>query len=557
MLKHLEIDNYILIDHLKIDFFQGFSAITGETGAGKSIILGALGLILGNRADTQALLDKGKKCTIEGSFHVQGYGLEPFFRENDLDYDPILILRREISPTGKSRAFINDTPVNLPQMRELGIRLVDIHSQNSVMTLNQADFQLAVLDSFAGASDRAADYRNQFIEYVADLRRLDHLTAEEAKAKSDEDYVRFLLEELDAAALKEGEQQELEDALNLLTHAEDIKENLFSAQQSLSAAEMNVLGMLSEVQAILRKIAAYHHSVPELLERLASGALELKDIAGEITGALEATEYDPEELRRLQERLDLIYRLQAKHHVSSLQDLADLKEKLRERLASITSLDEQIAGLNRKVELHRSSLASLAGELSKIRNSAAGAFEKEIEGLLSHMGMPRARFRIQMTSTENLSKDGTDKLIFLFNANPGHELKPLSDTASGGELSRVMLGIKAMITVKNLLPTIILDEIDNGISGDIAGRVGDILLRTSKSIQLLAITHLPQIAGKARVQYNVYKKISASSTISGIRLLNDDERVEELARMISGSEITTASRQTARELLSTISIFDN
>jgi DNA repair protein RecN (Recombination protein N) len=557
MLKHLEIENYILIDHLEIDFYEGFSAITGETGAGKSIILGAIELILGNRADTQVLLDKEMKCSIEGTFQVAGYGLEPFFEQYELDYDRHLILRREISPTGKSRAFINDTPVNLLQMRELGVRLVDIHSQNSTMTLNQADFQLAVLDSFAGTITLAGDYAEKYLEYKANGKKLALLAEEEAKARTEEDYLRFQFDELESANLKEDEQQELEESVNILSHAEEIKENLFLASQLLASGEVNILSLLTEAQTHLRKISAFHPEVAVMLERLVSGSIELKDLSAEISRAEETTEFDPAELIKLQERLDLIFRLQSKHHVASIPALIGIRERLQGQLANITSLDRQISDLKQVIEAQRDRLIGIAAELSARRSGSIAAFEQEIQGLLQHMGMPQATFRIMNSQAGDLTKDGTDKLAFLFNANKGHELKPLSDIASGGELSRVMLGIKAMITQKNLLPTIIFDEIDNGISGDIAGRVGDVLVRTAGSMQVLAITHLPQIAGKAAVQYNVYKNLSGSTTVSGIRMLSAEERVDELAKMISGNEITVSSRQTARELLNKISIFDN
>jgi DNA repair protein RecN (Recombination protein N) len=557
MLKHLKIENYILIDHLEIDFFEGFSAITGETGAGKSIILGAIGLILGNRADTQVLLSKETKCTIEGAFHVMGYGLESFFADNELDYDHLLILRREISPGGKSRAFINDTPVNLSQMRELGIRLVDIHSQNTTMTLNQADFQLAVLDSFAGTTSMSDEYAEKFLEFKDGSRKLELFKEQEAKARAEEDYIRFQLVELEAADLKEGEQQDLEDSLNILTHAEEIKENLFNAAQLLVSGEANVISLLSDAIGHLRKISLYHPEVASMLERLESDTIELKDLALEITRAEESTEYDQSEQTRVQERLDLIFRLQSKHHVPSISELIEIREKLNGQLSQITSLDRQISELIEVLEGQRNNLKYQAAELSARRAEAIPGFEQEIEGLLQHMGLPQATFRIRLSQSADLTKDGTDRLVFQFNANRGHELKAMSDVASGGELSRVMLGIKSMITQKNLLPTIIFDEIDNGISGDVAGRVGDVLARTALRMQVLAITHLPQIAGKAKVHYSVYKNMSASTTVSGIRRLTPEERVEELAKMISGNDITVSSRQTARELLSKVSIFDN
>jgi DNA repair protein RecN (Recombination protein N) len=557
MLKRLEIENYILIDRLEIEFQPGFSVITGETGAGKSILLGALELILGNRADTRVLLDKERKCTIEGTFDIREYNLKAFFDEEDLDYDENLILRREISPNGKSRAFINDTPVNLNQMKDLGGRLVNIHSQNSTITLNRADFQLAVLDSFAGCTPMTAKFRLKFEQYKSLERNLNDLLAEEERSRTEEDYLRFQLDELQSANLQAEEQQRLEDELNILTHAEDIKENLFSATRALSSGEVNIIGLMAETQALIRKISEYHPLYSEILERLDSNAIEMKDIANEISKAEESTEYNPEELSSIQERLDLLYHLQNKHRVSTVEDLIQIRDNLKIRLEDISSLEETIAATRAAMKKEIATLESIAGELTTSRTDAVSSFEMEIVGLLRHMGMPDACFKVQMEQKEEMTRDGKDRVNFTFSANKGHKLRPLADTASGGELSRVMLGIKAMISQKNLLPTIIFDEIDNGISGDIAGRVGDILLKTSTHMQLIAITHLPQIAGKASVQFSVFKQTHKNRTLSGIIQLTETERVDELAKMISGEEVTEAARQTARELLNQISIFDN
>ena len=557
MLKHLQIENYILIDYLEIDFHEGFTVITGETGAGKSILLGALELILGNRADTQVLLEKDRKCTIEGVFLVGGYGLSAFFTENDLDYDDQLILRREISPAGKSRAFINDTPVTLAQMKDLGSRLVDIHSQNATITLNQADLQLAVLDSFAGSTALAAEFRERYEAFRSTERALQELIREEEKARSEEDYLRFQLEELIAASLQQDEQQRLEEEMNLLSNAEEIKENLFTASRALSEGEVNVLGLLAEAQAHLRKISSYHAAYADISARLESGLIELKDIAGEIEQAESSTTFDPDELTRIQERLDLIYHLQTKHRASSVVELLRIRDGLETSLGNLSSLEEKIQEAKKSLITQEEQLRELAERLSSVRSEPRGAFELEISGLLHHMGMPDARFSVDLRRTGQLTRDGMDRMSFLFSANKGHDLKPLSESASGGELSRVMLAIKAMISQKNLLPTIILDEIDNGISGDIAGRVGDILLKTSGQMQLIAITHLPQIAGRAATQFSVYKQVRDSKTLSGIRKLSTEQRVDELAKMISGREVTEAARQTARELLNQVSIFDN
>lgn len=557
MLKHLEIENYILIDHLEIDLYEGFSVITGETGAGKSILLGALELILGIRADTQALLDPEKKCAIEGTFHIKGYGMEPFFRQNELDYDDLLLMRREISPTGKSRAFINDTPVNLLQMKEIGARLVNIHSQNSTTTLNDSEFQLAVLDSYAGNVELTSGFRKIYGEFRQQEKLLENLISQEEKARAEEDYLQFQFEELESAQLREEEQGLLEEELSMLSHAGEIREHLFQASRLLSESESSVLSQLSEVLNQLRRISGYHGTFNELLQRLESGTIELKDIADETAKKAEATEFDPNELERVQSRLDLLYRLQSKHHVQSARELIETRDKISDQLKDISSLEVQIGELRKAVAGKKEELEQLAEKLTRARAAAIPSFEMEITGLLHHMGMPAARFKVESKPLPGIGREGVDHIQFFFSANLGHELKGLSDTASGGELSRVMLAIKSMISQKNLLPTIIFDEIDNGISGDIAGRVGDILLKTASSMQLIAITHLPQIAGKASVQYNVSKKLSDRKTVSVISRLTAEERVTELAKMISGAEITEAARQTARELLNQVSIFDN
>jgi DNA repair protein RecN (Recombination protein N) len=557
MLQRLEIENYILIDRLEIDFHPGFSVITGETGAGKSILLGALELILGKRTDTNVLLDKSRKCTIEGIFQVKEYDIKPFFLLNDLDYEDLLIIRREITPNSKSRAFINDTPVTLSMIKELGERLVNVHSQNSVVTLNKADFQLSVLDSYARSTGQAADFRANFEAYILKQKKLTDLTAKEADSKAEEDYLRFQLEELEAARLQKEEQQELEERINILSHAEEIKDNLFQANQLLSEDEVSITSLLSELRSLIKKITPYHSLYQDISTRLESGIIEIKDIADEIARAEESAEFNPDELARLQDRLDLLYHLQTKHRVSTVSELLQLMESLHSRLEGISTLDEQIDRLKKELETEKADLEIKAGELTGTRQQAITSFELEIIALLQHMGMPDARFEVGLQKTEQLTRDGNDRVTFFFSANKGHELKPLSNVASGGELSRVMLAIKAMISQKNLLPTIIFDEIDNGISGDIAGRVGDILLKTSANMQLLAITHLPQIAGRASVQYTVFKRMKEEVTLSGIKKLSKAERIDELAKMIGGKEITPAARQTARELLEKVSIFDN
>jgi len=549
MLLKLSIENYALIHKLEIDFSSGLSVITGETGAGKSILLGALSLILGQRTDASTLLDNSKKCIVEGVFAIKGYNLEEFFQTNELDFDETTILRREISPGGKSRAFINDSPVALTQLKDFGDRLVNIHSQHTTRTLNDADFQLSVLDSYSNNNSIISEYRSGFSKLINLRSQLKELLNIEREAKGDYDYYTFLYKELFEADLKNGEQEEIENRLMILSHAEEIKIKLFNTLEVLSNNENSVVNQLSSVTTSLIEISKYFEQISPLLERLKSNYIDIKDISEEIENLNEQVFVDSREMETLKQRLDLIYRLQKKHQVSKINDLIDLKYNIENKLHSTVNLEEKIKLIQQDVEMNQNGLRKLAKDISNSRIKSFYTFEKEIIRLLSSLGMLHAEFKIEHTIMEDLTFDGFDKIRFLFSANKGITLNEVSKIASGGEQSRLMLSIKSMIFQKNLLPTIVFDEIDSGVSGEIAGKVGDILLKMSKTMQVIVITHLPQIAGKGNHHYWVFKSIEKDLSRTGIKKLNHKERVEEIAKMLSDKSITAAGYQAASELL--------
>ncbi len=549
MLTHLTIENYALIDHLDIGFHQGFTAITGETGAGKSILVNALDLVLGKRADNQFLLDPTRKCVVEATFSIAKYNLRHFFDESGLDYDDQSILRREVSPNGKSRAFINDTPVNLNQMKVLGDMLVDIHAQHATTSLQDPGFQLSVIDSYAGLEKELNDYQQKFLELKDNRALLKELITQEENARSALEFKQFLFDELTAAELLPDEQEELEEKLLLITHAEEIKSTLFQLQGYINDDENSIMNLLSLVETNLNRITAYHHGLEQLAERLKSDIIDLKDILHELIKINEGIEYSQEQLNTTRQRLDSLYKLQHKHHVNSNKELIELTEKLNLDLNAYSSLENQIKSLEIRIKTLESGLESAAGHLSAVRKAVFPSLEKEIINFLKHMGISEARFEIMQEFTADYTIDGHDKIEFYFNANKGHSMKPLSEIASGGELSRVMLSIKSIISNKKLLPTIIFDEIDNGLSGDVAGRVGDVLSSGASRMQVIVVTHLPQIAGKARHHYSVFKQNKNNVTFSNIKFLDRQERVTELAKMIGGRELTVASLAAAEELM--------
>jgi len=549
MLQHLSISNYALIAELDMDWPEGFTVITGETGAGKSILLGALSLILGQRVDIAILLVKDRKCVVEGTFLIRDYDLEHFFQINDLDYSESVVLRREITPNGKSRAFINDTPVSLNVMKQLGEKLVDIHSQFQTFTLNDADFQLTVLDSYGHLIDQVGAYRKEFQDYLEQKRLHQHLLEEEKRSNADQDYYRFQHEELEQAHLIEDEQGELEKELEILSHAEDIKTGLLQAGAVLQGSEDNLLSRLAAVKAITTRAAQHHRAISDINERIESVMIDLKDIASELDRIEQQIVIDPDRINRLNQRLDLISHLEHKHRVGSVKELILLKETFHKRLGEICSLNDEIVRLGEEIAQNETKLWSQAQTISESRHKVIPVIEKELQGLIRSLGIPDAQFRIMITPAGDLSNDGTDRVMFMFSANKGIELRDVATVASGGERSRLMLAVKSMIARKNLLPTIIFDEIDMGVSGEVAGKVGMILQQMAKNMQVIVITHLPQIAGKSRSHYLVYKYTSEDKAFSAVKILNDEERVMEIAKLLSDQKVTVSAIATARELL--------
>ena len=549
MLQTLHIENYALIRRTDIRFDGGFVAITGETGAGKSIMLGALGLLLGQRADTAVLAEKDKKCVVEATFDVAGLGLEGLFDEADVDYDDRLILRREILPSAKSRAFVNDTPVQLPLLKQIGTRIIDIHSQHQTLTLADSGYRLALLDTLAGGKELAA-YRDAYREYAALKHELEELTTTEAENRKEQDYLQFQFNELDEARLSADEQQELEQESQLLAHAEAVREGLAMAAAMLDDdTEQAVLARLRQAKSALARVADYHKEAAELLARLDSSLIELDDINRGLQSASEGVTYSPERQQQVDDRLALIYRLEKKHGVEDVAALIALRDELDTRLQAISTLDSRIEALMERVDKAFAKVQEAAGKLTKARRSAGDMLAKGILPTLHELGMPEARFSVELTPTATYGAHGHDSVAFLFNANKGAELRDLAKVASGGELSRLMLAVKSMHTSRTLLPTIIFDEIDTGVSGDIAGAVGRIMCRMAERMQVVAITHLPQIAAKAGQHLKVYKATDGERTVSSIKELASDERITEVAVMLSSDPPTAAALQTAKELM--------
>ena len=549
MLKHLTIKNYALIRHLELDFDMGFTVITGETGAGKSILLGALDLILGKRADSKMLPDPSKKCVVEGSFLIKDYQLSSLFQSLDLDYEDHTLIRREINAQGKSRAFVNDTPVSLNVLLELGERLVDIHSQHQNLFLSDSGFQLSVLDNYAGISDDMQRYHAEYQEFVKISRHLDQLIEAEAKSRAELDYYQFLSEELEQVRLKEGEQEALEEDLKILEHAEDIRSALFQAGEGLESERGGVLRELSDIYTALNRISTFNPSLDEISKRFDSIRIELKDLLREIERFGEQVNVDPLRAGEISDRLNLIYSLQQKHRVNSISGLLEILSEINQKLDGIQDLGGQIKKTTDRINSLKSSLLGLAEQISVKRINVIPAIEKEIKLSVQKLGMPDADFKVIHEILENPGKTGMDQIDFFFNANRGGALKPISSVASGGEKSRLMLAVKSLVSKKALLPTIIFDEIDTGVSGAVADRVGGILYSLSTAMQVIAITHLPQIAGKGMHHFQVYKEVVDEHTVTHIRKLSPEERLLEIAKLLSGQKVTSASVESARQLL--------
>lgn len=550
MLRSLYIQNYALIEKLDIAFEGGFSVITGETGAGKSIILGAMGLLLGQRADVKAIRVGASKCIIEARFDISSYDMRPFFGENELEYEDECILRREVYASGKSRAFINDTPVSLGQMKELGEQLIDIHSQHQNLLLNKEGFQLNVLDLLAHDDADIQAYQTIYREWRQAEQDLEALIAMAEKNRSDEDYLRFQWEQLEEAQLTSGEQEELEQEAEMLSHAEDIKTGLYRAGQLLSADEGGVLGALKECQNSLQVLRTMYVPVGELTERMEALYIELKDISREIADREETVEFNPTRLDEVNERLNLIYTLEQKHHVDTVDELLALEREYASKLSAITSSDEDIERLKIRSAALLEEVKKQAAVLTEARRQAALEVERQMASRLIPLGMPNVRFQVEMGVRKEPGIHGADTVSFLFSANKNGTLQSISSVASGGEIARVMLSVKAMIAGAVKLPTIVFDEIDTGVSGEIADRMADIMQEMGDSDrQVISITHLPQIAARGRVHYKVYKQDNEQETNSHIRRLTEEERVEEIAHMLSGATLTEAALNNARALL--------
>lgn len=550
MLKQLYIKNFTLIDELNIQMHPGFSVITGETGAGKSIILGAIGLLLGNRADSKSIKAGRDRCVIEAHFDLSKYDMQQFFTDNDIDEDlSDTIIRRELTAAGKSRAFINDTPVSLTKMRELGEQLVDIHSQHQNLLLQKEDFQLNVVDIIAQDEKQRKNYEAAYNQYKQANQKLNALKAEIEKNRENEDFLRFQFKELDEAQLQNGEQEELEQEYEMLSHSEDIKTALYQADNHLSGDDGNIIERLKQASEQLANIKDVYPEVTELLERIDSSYIELKDIAQEVNGLTDHVEFDPARLETINERLDKLNSLQQKFHVRDLGELIETYHQLKEQLSHIDHSDEDVEALEQEVTQLLEKAQKQAKELTAIRTKAAKKVEEEMKQRLIPLGIPNVRFCISLTE-KPLSHDGGDKVSFLFSANKSTPLQPVTQVASGGEIARVMLSLKAMISGAVKLPTIIFDEIDTGVSGKIAEKMAQIMVEMGNhERQVLSITHLPQIAAMGSHHYKVSKEETDEGTISRMTELSQQERIQEIAQMLSGSDVSEAALANAKELL--------
>jgi DNA repair protein RecN (Recombination protein N) len=549
MLIKLFVQNYALIRELDVEFENGLTIITGETGAGKSILLGALSLILGTRADSSVLLDKNEKCIVEGTFRIEEYELNEFFISNNIDYEPASTLRREINPAGKSRAFINDTPVTVNILKELGDRLIDIHSQHQTLMLNDNSFQLNLIDSFSGTAGIKNEYRETYTNYRKLKKEYTSIKEKADKNKADLEYYQFQYNQLDEAKLKSGEQTELEAEQELLGHTEEIKLALGSSSNLFHAEGISILSMLREVKSYLGRIITFLPESESLLSRTESALIELDDLAAEVEKLAVSIEADPQRLVMVNNRLDNIYTLIQKHRVTDLDELIKKKDEIKELIGSIVSSDERIIELETLLDKEASRLKTISEEISNKRKSVLSDIELRITELLKQLGIPNAKFKITLTHLQEFTATGIDQADFLFSANKQIAPENLAKIASGGELSRVMLSLKSLLTKNNNLPTIIFDEIDAGVSGEVADKVGQILSGMGKYMQVINITHLPQVASRGTRHYHVYKDDTDNSTFTHVKLLSPEERILEVARLLSGSEVTETAMKNARELL--------
>lgn len=549
MLKSLSIKNYALIDSLIIDFNGDLNILTGETGAGKSILLGAIGLIIGQRADSSVLRDKSEKCASEGVFDIRNYRMQNFFEENELDYADTTILRREITPQGKSRAFINDTPVNVRVLHDLGMKLIDIHSQHQNLELNEKNYQLRLVDLVAGNAELLKKYTTCYKKYLELREKLNEVLALAEQSKKDLDYYEFQFRQLHDARLVDGEQADLEALLEKLTHAEEIRSVFGVTYQALSEDERSVLAIVKENLSNIGKLKSVLPEAEQLFNRLETVYIELKDIASEALVIEERTENDPGKAEHVSQRLDLIYSLQQKHRVTSVAELLLIQSDFQEKIQLVSSYEQEIEQLKVEIQEQKKTLREISASLRLKREGVSSAIENKVIDVLRNVGIPNAAFQVKFGELNDFSFSGLDEVSFMFSANKNQELQEIGKIASGGEMSRLMLAIKTLITDAQALPTIIFDEIDTGVSGEVAVKMGQILEQMSATVQVLNITHLPQIAAKGKHHYKVYKFDQNDQTYTSIRKLTEQERIEEIAQMLSGENYSATAMETARELL--------
>ncbi len=549
MIQRLHIKNYAIIEELNIDFSDKLTVITGETGAGKSILLGALGLIMGKRGDTKVLYNKEAKCIVEGTFAVAKYKIQAFFDKNDIDYDDEVVIRREFTPSGKSRSFINDTPANLTLLRELTDVLIDLHQQFDTLDIHNVSFQLRMIDALAGNEKLLGTYQSLYRQYQSNKRDLKKLTEQNDNAAREMDFLNFQLQEFNEASLMPGEQKELETNITRLTNAEDIKRTLSAAFQNLSESESSILSQMETLSIELNQVRKMHPKLSVCIDRYESIVLELKDLSKEFEDIADDTEYDEQRIQETQERLDLIYKLQQKHRVQTMDELLTLHENLQTQLKGFNDLSSDIENLEKQITQQEKELHVIADKLSAKRNKVVSGFEKKVHALLAQLSMVHARIQIVVKPLETLTPTGSDEVNFLFAPNKGSEFLPIKDVASGGELSRLVLCTKSLVADAIPLPTLIFDEIDTGISGDVAMKMGTILQELSNRHQVVTITHTPQIAVKADCHYFVFKLDRPERTVTKVKMLTPDERVRAVATMLSGSPPSESAMANARELL--------
>ncbi len=549
MLQHLSIKNYALIEELSIDFSEGLSIITGETGAGKSILLGALGLVLGNRADSSTLLNKEKKCVVEAQIKLNNYELQPLFEKLDLDYEPITILRREITPSGKSRAFVNDTPVTLNVLNELKTKLVDIHSQHQTLQISDSQFQFQLIDALAGNTAIVESYKRGLQKWQKSVSELEELKTNQREANQQFDYNQYLFQELEEANLTLGEQESLEEKLEKLNNVEDIKLNLSESLQMIVDDNLGAQNLLYSLQSKLSSISNFSKEYQDLYERISSLKIELDDIAIELENQNEQIEFNPNEIDTLSNRIQLIYNLQKKHYVSTVEELQQIHEELSEKVAQVENGEEIIAAKEKEVLEIESTLNEVASKISANRKAVLPKLIAQLENNISELGMPNGKFALELEASKKFLSNGKDELSFLFSANKGGNFGELKKVASGGELSRIMLSIKRVLSENSQLPTIIFDEIDTGVSGEISNKMSEIMQLMSQKMQVITITHLPQIAAKGNQHFKVFKKEVEGKTQTSLKLLSNDERIVEIAEMLSGKNISDTALTHAKELL--------